>query len=417
MAQGVDPKIMDIMRRFQPTGDFDGNTSLSNDPEGFAMVSQEDIDSVGHQRPPFNWPAKSSPQSNFFVIDGMAVDTLTRSGFVREARSLRAKLRLNPPNFDKLPSLLHHYLDMEPANADQAKIAKLQAMADEMGLDVHAMGKVHKKRIKNILAHKAGTAEAEWLWLVSNAANTSAFGKTAACELSLPTIARLIEIWLPQLGQPPKLPESDPSFANLAWFHKNFPMGWSHIDHLGESAVVSAPLLNNFSGRLAMAYFEMADKIGRGWTESDARLFAFNHKNNADMNGAAVFGLGASDHFKDKILPILSGQAAAPARTGPAGHLATFIQGSNPGLAGQHEEMTLWMLYRAVDPESADLIQTAFMDPKHLEAHKKPGQSHSAMLARLERLELESTHASFWTLGPSAAMPALALAQKGSMRL
>lgn len=425
MTRGVSPQIMDIMRRFQPSGDFDGNASLSCDPSGFAMVSDQAREEVDYARPPFNWPSRSSPQSNFFVIDGMAVDTLSRSGFVREARSLRARLHLSPPPFDELPTLLHRYLDMEPANADPAKLAALQAMADEMGLDAGALGKVHKKSIKNALAHKCKTVQEEWQWLVDNSATTSAFGKTAACELSLPTMLRLAEMWLPQLGSPCALPDTDASFGNLAWFRRAFPLGWSHIDHLGESAVVSAPPSGDFTSRLALAYFEMADKISRGWDEKDARLFAFNHKNNMDMNGAALFAMGAADFFRDQVMPILSGKAGLGPKGGPTNPLAKFIQGRNPSLAGQHDDMSLWILYCGVDPESSGMIQTIYLDPEKAAKLGLPNaapkgrqdSSHGAMLARLERLELESTQASLWEMGPPVALPEAAAAVKSSMRL
>lgn len=422
MPRAFNPNVMDLARRFHPTGDHQTNANLLNDPEGFSLVAQETLDQVDYPRPPFNWPSGSSPQSNFFVIEGMAVDTLAHSGFAREAASLRARLRLHPPAYADLPSLLHRYLDLEPAIVSPAKLAKLQALADDMDLDAATLGKVQKKKINNNLSHKSKTAQEEWAWLVAHADDTSVFGKTAACALSLPTMLALVDAWLPQIGAEPVLPASDASFANLAWFRSAFPLGWSHIDHLGESAVVSAPSSDDFASRLALAYFEMSDKISRGWNEKDARLFAFSHKNHMDMNGAALFALGANDHFEKRVLPILYGQASA-ARSAPTGLFSRRVQELHPELAGQQEDMTLWILYRAVDPESSSLIQAAYMEPDKAaklgmpSAFPKGPVSRGAALARLERLELEATHTDFWSFGPAAPLPAAAVAQKNSMRL
>lgn len=403
--------MQDIVRRLQPSGTAAENAGLACDPEGFAQVPEEAREDVDYPRPAFNWPSSSAPQANFFALEAMAIDTLRHSGFIRESTALRAHLSLNPPPYPLLPALLHRYLDFEPANCDPAKLAALRAMADDMGLDVGFFGNATKKKIANNLHHASKTAKEEWAWLVGHAAETSAFGKTAACELSLPTMLALVALWLPQIGSPDLLPAADASFANLSWFRSAFPMGWSHIDRLGESAVVSAPAPEDFAARLALAYFEMSDKISRGWTETDARRFAFAHKNNLDMNGAALFAMGAHDHFKDHVLPVLSGERA-PHGPGAAPLLSQRLQEIHPGLAGEGPNASLWLLYSAIDPDSSRLIQSTLTNPKSSSTSER-----AAMRARVERMELAAAQASFWSAGPPSALPAAALSQKSAMRL
>lgn len=410
---------MSLARRFQASADFESNKTLSNNPMGFDRVSNEVKALVDYERPGFNWPSPTDDRSNYFALEGMAVSTLKELGYGAESRSLRARLKLMTQPYGEIQNLFHHYLDFEPAATLSAeKLAELHALAESLELDIDSIRRTSKKRVRNPLAHTTKNLKEEWAWLVEKAETTSCFGKTAACELKKRAVTELINMWLPEIGIPAKLPDTDASFGNLAWFRRAFPLGWSHIDYLGESAAMSIPDLVEFETMLAICYFELADKTSRGWSIEEARRFAFDHKSNVGINGSALLGIGAAAFVERCVMPLIesgSRAAAAPLVSGIAKHVARM----NPGLAGTSEPFVLWHVYRAVDPVGCSEVELSVLNPENNKKNGslRPKQEIDALRARLEAIELEGVSAVFW-LGPeSNAVLARPLAASSSMRL
>lgn len=400
--RGENHVAMDLMRRFNPSSDADGNASLACDPSGFASVSEEAKESVDYERPSFNWPAKSTPESNYFVIDSMAMDTLRRSGFAREARSLKTRSTFATPAYSDLPTLLHHYLDFAPAaSLEGPDLEEFKRLAEKMGLDVQAALKARKKNIRNPLAHPSMPLQNEWEWLVENAGVVSQFGKSAACELSAGAMVELSSRWLDDIASgAPALPADDPSFANRAWFEARFPQGWSRVDHLHESAIVSAGL--RFEHQMTVLLYELASKSARGFEAEETARFAFNHLNTVGINGAAVIATTAYDYLDGVLAPALAKARQEPGSSA----LARFLVACNPGLDPITDQAAVWIAYRHADPEGCATVEAA-----RVQAKSKDGKNASAnakheaqaLAAELQRIELSVPSLA---LAPGEAPPA-----------
>lgn len=385
-----DPIVFDLMRRFNPSGDADGNRALACDPSGIEAVSEDALESVDYERPSFNWPQLSSPLSNYFVIDAMAMDILRKAGFSREAGSLKTRSSFARPDYDDLPTLLHHYLDFAPAQSlSGPEVDEIRAMAERMGLDPTSMLKTKRKNVTNPLAHPNMTLAQEWAWLVEHKDTLNSFGKNAADYLSVRAIVELSQQWLGQINKPLGDP-ADASFANRAWFDANFPMGWIHLDYLHETAIVSAPL--SFPEQMTLLTFELASKTQRGLPEADVIRFGFDHLNTVQINGAAVMGARAFDFLYKALGPALLGETVDlhPSFQGGAA-LRAQLAHANPALCAISQQEAVWLAYRRVSPLAAQEIETAWRESlASREGFEKLSSDKLAQIhARLEKLTLQ----------------------------
>jgi hypothetical protein len=387
-------RSVELRRRFAPGGDHEQNLGLACDPSGFAEVGQEILDEVGYQRPAFNWPAPDLPQSNYHAIEAMAVDTLASLGFSREAKSLRGRMARQPPKQDELANLLYRFLDFEPApELVGPEVEKLKAMAETLGLDPESVGRVKKKKIVNPLAHpRSAKLAQEWKWLVDHAQVRSPFGKTAADELSGDAIAKLSGAWLGQLGRPPGDP-MDPALGNRAWFDHQFPMGWIHLDHLHDTAIMTSKM--SFVDRVGLMVYEVASKTESGaWSARDVARFGYDHANAYGVRGSALIAEEALDYFINHTSEALGKTTANP----PTHPVARHMVRANPDLAGQPEAVLAWGAYMLADPQTSSEIepfilkQLAKLAKQSSEGANKQGAK--AFEAQLEALRLRLASAS-----------------------
>lgn len=403
----MNPSIYDIISRFHPMGSKASNDALVCSPIGYEQVPDEVREEVDYPRPPFNWPELASPMSNNFALGSMAVEVLKAAGFTREARGLEFRLRNDHPAYDDMPALFHRFLDFSPVpELPAAKQAELAALAEEMGLDPASLSRGKKKALKNQLAHATKKHGEEWKWLVAHADKTSVFGKTAACELADATKVALAAQWLPLIGSPTG-DGADSSFANKAWFDKNFPMGWSHVDHLSETPCVSSKL--DFEDRVLLMAYEMTDKTARGWDIDSAAHIAYRHKNNYGITGSALIGNQAFDFFSGRLMTRMN-MIEQPG----AGALSSHLARCNPSMAKLSDEASAWICYRALDPEPAAMIEQAWLEA---ECKQHPNRK-PALASHIERLAILSGLARVFE--PAIATPeseAQLQAAKNSIRL
>lgn len=383
---------LEALNRYQTRPQAAGNRILDCSPEGFKRVSAETISKIRHARPPFNWPKESSNLGNAITIFQMGVDVLVESGFEREAESFKLHFMNATPAFKELPNLMHAYLDFEPAKKlEGPALEELRSMAEAAGIDPESIGHGKKKKVKNPLAHKSSSLADEWDWLVAHAGERSPFGKTAACELSARAIVELSSMWINDLGAKSSDPD-DPSFGNRAWFDRRFPMGWMSIDHLHETAIVSAPL--DFEERmLALAYL-CASQEPRGASFEEICAISFAHSNIVDMNGAAHLANQAQKYFSERVIRCLQGNPRPPTKTEET--LALAMSAANPGRSFSASEW-VWQAYCVADPFAANfIVQTVLGD----------GESPSSNYTESERahllalIELSALDATGITLSP-----------------
>lgn len=403
----MNPSIYDVISRFHPMGSKASNDALVCSPIGYEQVPEEVREEVDYPRPPFNWPELASPMSNNFALGSMAVEVLKAAGFTREARGLEFRLRNDHPAYDDMPGLFHRFLDFSPApELPAAKQAELAALADEMGLDPASLSRGKKKAMQNPLIHATKSHADEWNWLVEHAEKTSPFGKTAACELADSTKVALASQWLP-LTETPAGDASDSAFGNKAWFDKNFPMGWSHVDHLSETPCVSSKL--DFADRVLLMAYEMADKTARGWDINSAAHIAYRHKNNYGITGSALIGNQAFDFFSRRLMTRMN-MIEQPG----AGALCQHLALRNPSMAKLSDEASAWIVYRALDPEPAAMIEKAWLES---ECKQHPNRK-AALSAQIERLAILSGLARVFEPAPATAESEAQLhAAKKSIRL
>jgi hypothetical protein len=403
----MNPSIYDVISRFHPMGSNASNDALVCSPIGYEQVPEEVRSVVDYPRPPFNWPEPASPMGNTFSLGSMAVDVLHSAGFTREARGLEFRLKNDHPAYADMPALFHRFLDFSPPpELPSSKQAQLSALADDLGLDPASLSRGKKKALKNQLAHSTKKHGPEWTWLVEHADQTSVFGKTAACELADATKVALAAQWLAQHGTPAG-DASDASFANKTWFDKHFPRGWSHLDHLSETACVSSNL--DFSARVTLMTYELTDKTSRGWDLDSAAHIAYRHKNSYGITGSALIGQQACDFFTHRLMPRVN-MIELPGSGALSAHLARC----NPSMAPLSDDASAWICYRALDPEPADLIEKAWLES----ALKQRPTQKASLTSQIERLALFSEFVHLFELAhPTAESKAQIHATQKPIRL
>lgn len=417
-----------IARRFQTPGDAHSNALISNDASGFEEVHDDVAERIDYSRPFFNWPAPSLPENNHYAIEDMALDVLKKTGFTRERNSLKILFDYKRPDNTILADTLYHYLDFTPIDISHPDIAKIMDMATKSGLDPESVKNLKPTPIINELSHVSNNLTEEWQWLVKHAKVYNAFGKRASCYLSKQALSTWSGEWLLELlpsaqKAKPAVNHSadahsqnhennsqaqnhqrqsgdeasslsslnaqtatmlaDTAKPNSAWFNHAFPMGFMHVDHLHESAIISAPL--DFHQRLTLLAYEMASKMAKGLTGPEICRFTFNHKNALNINGAAILAMEAADFFAQAVTPALMNKAGAASSITPA--LATYLKTLNPSLSSFSDAECAWHFYRSIDPVAADLVQDQWV-------HEKPFRGNEitpkkdVRLALAERLTL-----------------------------
>lgn len=405
-----------LARRFHPTGNADTNAGIRCDPSAILEVSDDVLESVDYDRPRFNWPSAESSENSCFVLDGMAVGVLKKTGFSREAMSLSFLLDHCRPSGVDLPSAFHRYLDFSPVDAESPEIAQMKQLAVKAGLDPASISQMSRSEVRNPLAHESSTMAAEWAWLVANADVRSPFGKTAACELAPSAIAALSSRWLVDMLAPPPAspPKPDnPILGNRAWFEKTFPQGWIHVDHLSESAIVSAPI--SFPARMALLMYEVVAKGRRGMPSDTALYLAFRHVSAPGVNGSAFLASAAFDFFHKHVVAEVSPSrrlmtpcGGSSAVVEPA--LTTYLQALNPGIQ-MSDEFWAWHAYRHFSPQEAAVVEESWLSRNDGEV-LLPAKN-----ALMEKLGLQGAGLAFIVPPEGLALSQAALPRRGALRI
>lgn len=398
-------EVFDMINRYQMRPRSQGNELMECSPEGFSRVSPLRLAEIRHVRPPFNWPKESTPFANAVTLAQMAQDVLSDSGFEREASSFKEHYRRKTPSFEKLPNLMHAYLDFEPAKKmSKEELDKFRALAEAAGLNPESIAQAKKKAVKNPLAHGRMTLSDEWSWLVAHAHVVSPFGKTAACELSASAIIELSSKWIKEANSPAGDPE-DPSFGNRAWFDKRFPMGWMALDYLHETPIVSAPL--GFPGRmLALAQLVEA-KSAQGWSSAEIITNSFDHSNIVGTNGAALIAAEAFEYFDRRVLPVIRAEASDhsyPAEEALAAHLKSI----NPNAPDFSPREWTWLVYASASPFGAQEVAKAWIEN---EQEQRRGDDASPdgldqIIALIDKLALQSSSVALCRADAKHSQPA-----------